>query len=95
MRQDLTNSSLEEVVEMTYDKHTIDACNAICELVKRRIVSPEVKKALMDQANNEGVFWNYITVSDFSNAAMDILGIKKYEQDNAEVKRLIESNLDF
>ena len=68
----------------------------IWDIAKKDVVTSADIKALEQLSNDDGSFWNdLILVSDFANATMDLLGIRKYKGDSEYTLRLIEANMDF
>lgn len=101
MRQDWSNYSTSFLIELL-DKsnNSIERCDLICELVDREqrkgtIRNSSVKKILDRLSESDQVFWNNYLVSDFANAAKDILGFEKYSGDRQETRGLIEVKLNF
>ncbi len=95
MRRNLRNLSSESLLSMCYDQNPIVVCEAICEIIRRNSKSIEEHDALISLCDNKTVFWNNYLVSDFAEAALDILELKKYSGERYEVRRLISSKLIF
>ncbi|MBR4514598.1 MAG: hypothetical protein IKO61_06910 [Lachnospiraceae bacterium] len=95
MRKDLTDVSADTLVSMLSDKNPINVCSAVCEITRRTQHSPIEQTELVKLKNNKDSFWNNYIISDFAEAALDILGWIKYKGNRKEVKNLIESKLVF
>ena len=73
----------------------IEDCKEICEIVNKENPTNKDRKALEMFCDNKISFWNNYLVSDFAEAALDILGWKDYSGDRYEVRQLISSRLAF
>lgn len=76
------------------DNNVVMKVRAICESVKRDLSSSDVISAIQDASCDQRSFWNQYLVSDFAEAALDVLGIKKYEGERRQVLEMIEVKLD-
>lgn len=95
MKQNLTELSDDKLIQMLMDKNPITVCNAICEIAKSPLHSSNERDELIKLCDNKETFWNNYLISDFAEAALDIIGVQKYIGDRNEVKQLIESKLVF
>lgn len=95
MKANLNDLSSEKLIEMLNDKNPTIVCQAICELTNRPQHSSIEFEQLQKLCDNKTPFWNDFLISDFAEASLDILGQVKYTGNKNEVKRLIESKLDF
>lgn len=95
MKQNLTELSDDKLIQMLMDKNPITVCNAICEIAKSPLHSSKERDELIKLCDNKETFWNNYLISDFAEAALDIIGVQKYIGDRNEVKQLIESKLVF
>lgn len=95
MKKNLDNISSESVLSMLYDANPIIVCEAICEIVRRKNYSSTTHDTLQEICQNKKAFWNNYLVSDFAEAALDLLGWTKYSGSRHEVRNLINSKLVF
>lgn len=74
---------------------TIQKCNSLIELVKRKETTDEISKVIKLAASDDSPLWNSYLVSDFAKAALDVLGIRKYDGNREEINNLISVKLCF
>lgn len=91
--ENITKLDDRAVISAISDENPLVSVRAICEVTARNVISKEAKKALQDSRHNDRTFWNQYKVSTFAKAALDILGMGKYQGNSVEVKELIDSKL--
>lgn len=62
---------------------------AVVEMARRGLKTPQAKQALERAENDHAQIWKHSTVSMLASAALDSLGLKPYQGDEGEVRRLI------
>lgn len=95
MKKNLNKISSESLVAMLKETNPVNVCGAICEIVKRDHHIDEEQVELKKLIKNKNSFWNNYLISDFAEAALDILGWMKYKGSRREVIQLIDSKLVF
>ena len=83
------------LVRILPEENPINQCAIICELVGKNARSSEIQNELFRLTKSNDAFWNNYMVSDFANAALDLLGYKPYGGNRLETKDLISAKLVF
>ena len=91
MSQDWNDMSFENIAKL----NTTEKIKAICSMVREKNDIEQSGKILKQLSEDNTKFWNTYLVSDFAIAALDILGIKKYDGNRYEIQRMIQSELNF
>lgn len=91
----LKNYTTEELVEALNDKSVLVRCGVISECARRKNVESAVTTAIAARTKSTDAFWNNYFESDFAEAALHILNVKKYKGKRREVKQLISARLQF
>lgn len=81
-------------IKMLYRDGSFDKFNGIIECVKSNLKTAEIIERLKELKNDTTTIAGH-PIADFSMAALDILGIEKYDGDDNSIKQLIESKFDF
>ena len=68
--------------------------NGIVECVKNHLTTEEIVSKLKALKTDDSQITGH-SISDFSIAALDIMGIEKYNCDDMSIMALINSNFDF
>ena len=92
--QDIHTGELS-IVEMALEHAgALYRVNGIISAVNHKLLSPKIIEMIKYLKNDKTVISGY-KVSDFSEAALDILDIEKYTEDSESVLRLIQSKFNF
>lgn len=83
------------LVEILPKETPINQCAVMCELVRKDARSSAIRNELLRLSKSKDVFWNNYMVSDFANAALDLLGFVPYRGSRSEIKDLISAKLVF
>lgn len=75
----------DELVSLLSHENFLVKASAIMEIVERGETNAEIESGLMKAAEDETSFWNTFRVKDLAMAALDRLGIQKYDGDRYEV----------
>lgn len=74
---------------------TIEKAKEACRIAREHDTSARAISFLKDIRKDNRSFWNEFLVSDFADAALDVIGAEKYTGSKEETLRLIESELVF
>lgn len=95
MKQNWNKFESGLLVKMLPVENPLNQCGIICELTRRGLHSSSCRDAIRSLRDNTAVFWNNYLVSDFANAALDLMGWDDYNGERDEVKALISARLAF
>lgn len=102
----MKSKSIAQIIEMMKDKNSdaimygatssmpILQLNAVIYGTKNKLRYPEFVSFLNNNENNE-IYFLGVSLSKIIMASLDVLGIKKYNGNDEEVKKIIESKFDF
>lgn len=85
--------SINELVDALRHENFLVRSGAIWEVANRRVLNDDIILLLKKLKKDETVFWPPVKVQDLAFAALDILGIEKYSDDNAYVKGFIKTKM--
>ncbi len=85
---------MNEVLNNLNKKGSFYKFNGIVECVKSNLVNDEITTKLKEFKTDNSLIAGH-TISDFSTAALDIMGIEKYTGDDLGIIGLIKSKFDF
>ncbi len=83
------------LVQMLPVENPLNQCGIICELTRRGLHSSTCRDAIRKLKDSKAVFWNNYLVSDFANAALDLMGWDDYSGEREETINLISTQLRF
>lgn len=81
-----------ELIPLLSHENFLVRASAIMEIVERGEANDEIKNGLMKAAEDETSFWNTFLVKDLAAAALDRLGLRKYDGNRYEVLCLKEAD---
>lgn len=88
----------DAIIKGLISKVAIDRVNAIRYSVRNAYIDPAIVNLIRELKNDESDVWgtntNYPNYA-YAIAALDILGIEKYDGDHEGIRRLIQSKMEF
>ena len=81
-------------IKMLYGNGTYDKFNGIIACVMENIKTDKVASRLKELKNDTTTIAGH-PISDFSLAALDVLGIEKYQGDDEGIIEIIDSQFKF
>lgn len=85
---------VEKVVEYATSSSSLKQLNAVLWGTKHRVRDERFIAAMLNMLNSDARFFG-MPLSDYTQAALHVLGVQEYTGDDYSVLRLIQSDFNF